>query len=211
MAVACAVLTLVSGCSVTPLKPAADPERAWQARLARLQQATRWDIQGRLVLRSAEGGGQMSLHWRREGETDVIDLSGPLGKRLLRLSQTPAGAELRDAEQKIFRAENAQALLFNTTGWQLPLAGLHYWILGISVPGAAEQHQIDAGGRLKSIVQLGWEVRFLDYARYGGEELPRRLSLRLLPETAAGKAGATRPAPGLELRLAIERWNLSSP
>jgi len=215
IAAAYVFLTLfLAGCSVAPTRPVENAALAWQAREARLQQITAWDIQGRLVLRSGDEGGQMSLHWRRDGENDVIDLSGPLGKRLLRLSQNPAGAELRDAEQKIFRAENAQVLLFNTTGWQVPLAGLHYWILGIPVPAAAERHSLDERGRLKSLSQWGWDIRLLDYARYNDEELPRRLSLRLSPETATDgptDTDAARQTPALELRLSIAQWTLTTP
>ena len=215
IAAACAFFTLfLAGCSIAPIQPVENPELAWQERMARLRQVTAWDIQGRLVLRSGKEGGQMSLHWLRDGENDVIDLSGPLGKRLLRLSQNPYGAELRDAEQKIYRAENAQALLFNITGWHIPLAGLHYWILGLPVPGLPERHELDERGRLKSLAQSGWEIRFLDYARYNGEELPRRLVLQLLPETATDGSTNTdpaRPPPVLELRLMIERWTLTTP
>jgi outer membrane lipoprotein LolB len=216
IAAACAFLVLFfTGCSLAPIQPVENPELAWQERETRLRQIAAWDIQGRLLLRSGKEGGQMSLHWRREGENDVIDLSGPLGKRLLRLSQNPSGAELRDAEQKIFRAENAQALLLDTTGWDVPLAGLHYWILGIPLPGVPERHTLDERGRLKNLSQSGWDIRFLDYARYNGEELPSRLFLRLLPEavTPGGSMSADpmRQTPVLELRLVVEHWTLRTP
>ena len=96
----------------------------------------------------------------------------------------------------------------------MPLAGLHYWILGIPVPAAAERHTLDEWGRLKSLSQSGWDIRFLDYARYDGEELPRRLVLRLLPEATPGGSMSADPmqqTPVLELRLVVEHWTLTTP
>ncbi len=124
----------------------------------------------------------------------------------MRLTQDRDGAELRDADQKTWYAPNAQQLLFRTTGWLIPLDGLNYWMLGLPVPEAAASQDLDEWGRLKTLRQSGWDIRFLEYTRIGTVDLPSKLFVKKLAEPAAGNdpQNAT-----LEVRLLIEHWALN--
>lgn len=196
------VLTLVvllSACVAVPLRPpVANPPAVWQARQASLRYVQVWELRGRLAIRTADEGFQASLRWVRDAERHRLELAGPLGGGRVRLTQDKRGAELRDAKDKVYRDSSAQNLLMRATGWNVPLEGLNYWVLGLPAPGAVTRSEIDEWGRLKALEQDGWEISFVEYADSGAFELPSRVFVKRSADSAAG-------AP-LEVRLVIEKW-----
>ncbi len=198
----------VAGCATAPPPPppVENPAAAWQARQAELTPVHAWKIQGRLAMQADHKGWQATLYWKRDGERQRIDLAGPLGRGHLRLVQDSHGAELRDADQRTWRAPNAEELLYRTTGWRVPLDGLNYWVLGLPVPGAAASEELDGQGRLKTLVQSGWDIRFLEYARYGSFDLPSKLFIKR--QDPVSQENPAQDA-ALEVRLIIENWTLN--
>lgn len=198
---------LLSGCvtSVPILPPVADPEAAWQQHKARLTPVTDWKLQGRMALRAADQGWHVQLNWDRSGDHHRLDLTGPLGRGHMRLLQDERGAELLDNEKHVWRAPSAEAVLFEATGWRLPLKGLNYWIVGLADPSPVTERQLDTQGRLKRLIQSGWDIQFLEYTRFGTFDVPSKLYVtRLNP-------GEPKPATDeemLEVRLSIERWTI---
>ncbi|MGA9031340.1 MAG: lipoprotein insertase outer membrane protein LolB [Sulfuricaulis sp.] len=198
---------LAAGCATAPaLPPVENPAATWQARQTELRPITTWKIQGRMSMRTAEEGWQASLSWVREGDRHRIDIIGPLGRGHLRLTRDNQGAELRDADQHSWHAENPEQLLYQTTGWLLPLDGLNYWVLGLPLPDSAASQELDPQGRLKTLSQSGWDIRFLEYARYGALDLPSKLFIK---RQGRGMNGSPANDATLEVRLVIERWALS--
>jgi outer membrane lipoprotein LolB len=199
---------LAAGCATAPsLPPVENPAATWQERQTELRPITTWKIQGRLAMRTAEEGWQASLNWVRKGERYRIDLIGPLGRGHLRLTRDDQGAELRDADQHVWRAENPEQLLYRTTGWRVPLDGLNYWVLGLPLPDTAASQELDPQGRLKTLAQSGWEIRFLEYTRYGSLDLPSKLFIKRQGHDANGNPAEDAT---LEVRLVIENWALNN-
>ena len=194
---------LAAGCATAPPTPVEDPAAAWQARQSELRPVTFWSIQGRLAMRAADQGWHARLNWERDGQRHRMDFTGPLGRGHLRLVQDSDGAELRDADQRTWRAENAEQILYRATGWLLPLEGLNYWILGLPTPASVSHQQLDPQGRLKTLIQSGWNIEFLEYARYGAFDLPVKMYVKRQMDRAPGGAAAEGI---LEVRLSIERW-----
>jgi outer membrane lipoprotein LolB len=199
-----AAATLAAGCAGLPGRPpVSDVNGAWQAHSARLVPFDAWEIRGRMALRADAEGWHASVVWMRQGDRHRIDLSGPLGRGHMRLTRNRDGAELRDADQKIYRNASAEELLMRTTGYRLPLDGLDYWVRGLPAPGSDAERELDAWGRLARLRQLGWDIEFLEYDEYAGLELPSRLFARRLDGT-----GSSAHDDVFEVRLVIERWTL---
>ena len=198
---------LATGCVTAPaLPPVENPAATWQARQTELRPITTWKIQGRLAMRTAEEGWQASLNWVREGERHRIDLTGPLGRGHLRLTRDDRGAELRDADQHSWHAENPEQLLYRTTGWLVPLDGLNFWVLGLPLPDTAASQELDPQGRLKTLAQSVWDIRFLEYTRYGSLDLPSKLFIKRQGRDTNGNPAEDAT---LEVRLVIEHWALN--
>lgn len=203
-------LLWLAGCATlfAPPPSAEQIDRDWQARQSRLQDVDTWELKGRLAMRADDDGWHASLRWQRQQDRHVIDLSGPLGKGHVRLNQDASGARLRDNEQQTHYASTARQLLYETTGWDLPLDDLNYWVLGLPAPDSPKRWELDDGGRLKTLQQGGWEVRFLAYGRHGDYDLPSKVFIQRDP---AGAAAAADSKQTLEVRLAIAQWTVSTP
>lgn len=203
------LVLLTAGCVAPPvLPPLENPQQAWQVRQAQLLPLTTWNLTGRVALRSGKEGGQASLRWQHDPAGQTIDLRGPLGRGLVRLQQDEHGVRLQDSAQQVYTADNAEDLLFNTTGWHIPLEGLNYWIRGVPVPGVPLRQELDGQGRLAVLWQSGWEVRYLSYTRFGEHDLPSHLTL-LLPVASLSPSAPNPAAPvPVEARLIVERWTL---
>ncbi|MBI3899695.1 MAG: outer membrane lipoprotein LolB [Gammaproteobacteria bacterium] len=186
---------VVTGCVTTPETPVADVEGAWQIRQRALAEIDHWNLHARIAVRTPKEGGQASLQWLRQQQNHRLDLAGPFGSGRVRLTQGPHGAELFDG-RRVYRDSSMQQLLVRATGWQLPLDGLNYWVLGLPAPNAPAQTTLDTHGRLKELQQFGWAVSFLEYAPQGAYELPSRIFIK-------------QQEPELEVRLAIGEWSLS--
>jgi outer membrane lipoprotein LolB len=155
-------------------------------------------MRGRVALLTDDGrGGQASMLWQHEADRHTLLLRGPFGGSLLRIQQDRNGAELQDAKNNRRRAASSEELLFDATGWRMPLSGLEYWVLGIPVPDQVARQAWDESGRLKSLRQLGWEVYYIEYSSSGAYDLPSRIDL-ISP--------ATEQLSRIEARIVVDEW-----
>lgn len=189
--------------------PVANPEQTWRDRQPGLQGLDRWKINGRVGMRGSRKTGQASLVWVRDRDTHRINLFGFLGSGRMILTQDPRGAQLRDSKKRTYTAGNAQQLLFETTGWDIPFDDLKFWVTGLPAPSAPKIFSLDAWGRLATLRQSGWEVRFLEYRRKDGYELPRKVFLQLVPGTGKTAPDSATGNEKVEIRLVIKRWRLN--
>jgi outer membrane lipoprotein LolB len=196
-----ALLALGACASLPERPPVANPAAVWEVRQMRLAHVNGWDLRGRLALRTDDEGANASLRWVRSRERYRMNLVGPFGGGRVSLTYDGRGAELRDADGNTHWGASMQKLLLRETGWHLPIEGLHYWILGLPDPQAKAHRTLDQWGRLESLQQLGWNIRFVEYTRAGSYELPRRVFIRHEP---------TGPADvEIEARLVVENWKIS--
>jgi outer membrane lipoprotein LolB len=201
---------LLSACATPPTRaPAPDPGAEWAQRQRVLSPIKNWELNGRLSMSAANEGWQASLRWQHRDHRQTINLAGPLGGGALRLTKDEHGASLRDADQQTYRAHDLRTLMRRMTGWDVPLDGLHYWVLGVPMPEVPRQEQIDDWGRPKTMHQLGWDIEFLEYTRVGLHDLPAKLFLkRRLPGVDNGDIDGPRGDAVLEVRLVISHWAL---
>ncbi|WJW75947.1 lipoprotein insertase outer membrane protein LolB [Thiohalobacter sp. IOR34] len=173
---------LLGGCSLSPPQPvSAWSPPAWPA----------WQLEGRIALTAGEQGWHAGLLWRQDRERYRLRLSGPFGQGALLLEGDAGGVVLREANGREQRASDAEALLYRTTGWELPLAGLRYWVRAQVQPGLPFELQRDAMGRPLRLRQGGWRIDYRRYRRYGDGELPALIRLS---------------TDGVSVRLVIDDW-----
>lgn len=204
---AAALLLSLSACATVPAPqpdvPGMSPDDPrWHARVAALGKLDQWDLRGRLALTMGKEGWTINLRWQHAPDRRQIDLNGPFGQGHVRLVEDKNGARLTDSELTDHYAPDAEQLLWETTGWRLPVKGLAWWVRGLPMPEPDSRMQLDAQGRLQQLRQQGWQVKYLAYARSGEQDLPRSL---LLYHPANG----IRPA--VQVRLAVSQWQFSAP
>lgn len=151
--------------------------------------ADAWTLEGRIALRLEDEGWHAGVLWEQRPDTYYIRLQGPLGQGALELTGSAAGVVLERADGRVSQARDPDILLYQETGWQLPVSGLRHWVRGRPVPGLDARIRRDAQGRLAELHQAGWAIRYTDFFATGA--LPRRIEL---------------VNGGVRVRLLIDQW-----
>jgi outer membrane lipoprotein LolB len=147
-----------------------------------------FDISGRLAARYADESFTGGFTWRHADGGDEMLITSPLGQGVARIARDGDSVVLTTAEPREYRAGDAESLTAQVLGFRLPLAGLADWVRGAASAASPAKEEKDAEGRLTKLEQAGWQIEYQDYA--GGR--PSRMRLTY---------------PGIELRLAISKWN----
>jgi len=161
---------LLSACIAKPVKP--ETSAAWHSRQAILAEIDQWQLHARIGLRSKNRSGSASLIWDEIPGQRNLRLLGPVGGGLILLQQDSTGVTLTDSKGKTWYATDAAELIQRVTGWQIPVSGLRWWLLGMTEPGSKAAYTLDQSQRLASINQDQWKVAFDKYSMFGRYELP---------------------------------------
>jgi outer membrane lipoprotein LolB len=184
------LLLALTGCATPPAREAGPTARDLvSARYAN------WQMRGRVSLIKGNQGWHASLNWREDAGYYQLNLSGPLGQGAMRLEGNAAGVRLQTADGRTYAARDADALVRSITGWQLPVAGIRYWVRGVPVPGEPAVVKADAHGRLVSLTQSGWDIRYDRFQDLDGRAWPTRLQLT---------------TDDLSVRLVVDQWTLGA-
>jgi outer membrane lipoprotein LolB len=178
-------LTLCACMTTRPL--AIPPAAPWAQRMAALQQAVAWKLDGRAAVAVGVQGWQASLDWSEAGDTAEAHLAGPFGVGALTLKRTAEGVSLNGAPP----SDAVEAQLQERLGFELPLDNLRYWLLGVPDPRAPFELTRDAHDRAERVSQAGWSVVYDKYMAFNGDLLPARVVLS---------------REGVRVRIVVDHW-----
>jgi len=186
------VALLLAGCSTLPGPefPGTDPSAARRAQVAD------WQLRGRVSLTQGEQGWHAGLDWENHPDGYRLQLAGPLGQGALQLTGNAAQVMLEDARGRHYSAADAESLLLQVTGWELPVSGLQDWVRGLPTQGTPASVTLDEAGRIARLEQSGWIIDYQRFATVNGMQWPTRLRL---------------VRADLALRLVIDQWLLDTP
>ena len=156
--------------STLPALPSGYPERERV-----LAAYDRWQVRGRVAIRTPDDGFSASLAWRQEGTALDARLHGPLGRGTVLLEGDPDALTLRHSDGVVETLLDPEVSLRQRYGWTVPVRSFRYWVLGIGDPNLDGNLDFDEAGRLRSLEQGAWQVEYRDYQTVGEGELPRRL------------------------------------
>lgn len=171
-AVRLAALLFVAACAQTEL---------------RAPTAVEFDVLGRIAARYGAEAFTGNVVWRHAGDGDEMLINTPLGQGVARIVREGNAVQLTTAEQKQYRAADAESLTERVLGFRLPLEGLADWIQGRPSGDTPARTEKSDDGRLRALEQRGWRVEYQEYE--GGRPARMRLTYQ-----------------GIELRLAISQW-----
>lgn len=121
----------------------------------------RWD--GRFALKidgkNTQDGGSGSFSLDHVALNDTLELRGPMGVALAKITVTAAGATLEQGG-KISEAIDADALVNEVIGMPIPARGLSAWLAGYVRPGSPGTIERNAAGNVAKIVQDGWTLNY---------------------------------------------------
>jgi outer membrane lipoprotein LolB len=175
---------LLAGCAA--IRPALAPA-PWDRRMADLEHASVWQLDGRAAVALGQQGWQASLDWQQQGEASQVHLAGPFGAGAVSLKLTPTGLSINGAPP----SDALTAQLQDRLGFELPLEHLRYWLLGIPDPSSAFELTRNPQDRALHLAQVGWSIDYDRYMPSNGDLLPAHLVLH--------RAEA-------RVRIAVDRW-----
>jgi outer membrane lipoprotein LolB len=190
---------LLSSCSLKTTKQSIET-LDWEQRQAQLATLTHWTLRARIGIRSQQVNGSASLIWDEEDDGRVLNLLGPLGGGAIHLEQNQDGATLTDSKGRSWYNSNARELIRQSTGWEIPVSGLRWWILGLTEPGSSASYSFDEQNRLQSIQQQGWLVTYNKYKSFGPYELPSSITVTGYEEVAEENP--------VRVKLVIKEWEI---
>lgn len=180
-----AALLGLSGCTVLQQRPEYPPLTQEQiSTLQHRQQALAsieaWSLRGRLSLRTEKEAWTGKVRWQQSADNFRIHFDTPTGQGALQLMSNPQfGVEMRVAQGGVYYADDAATLLYDHTGWRLPVGALRLWLVGLP-QGRDElsQLQFDDQGELRYLEQYRWRVQYASYQSVAQYSLPRKLILQ---------------------------------
>lgn len=183
-----ACLLLLAGCTTT--SPQRDQVN-WQQERARLERLTHWQLSGKMAIITAQQKGSARLNWQQDGDDYRLNLSSIVGTHILELSRSKGEVTLIDNDGKQHQSQDAEALIYQLTGWNIPVQGLPEWIKGL--PGKAE-FELNPDASLASVRDGQWQIVYGDYRDQAGYRLPHLLTMT---------------GQGSRLKLQINQWTLT--
>lgn len=138
-----------------------------------------WQLEGKLGLRIPGNNGSARLHWSENPPDYELTLSGPLGQGRTTITGNNEYVRLTQADAPEQIATDAESLLREATGWELPVEQLRTWVKGI--PAASEpasNERYSENGILEGFEQAGWELSFKRHQRVNGYLLPGHIVVR---------------------------------
>jgi outer membrane lipoprotein LolB len=182
----------LAGCVPAPTRQADAGLLAAQAeREARLAADAGWRLSGRLAVNAGGEGGNGRIDWRQQGEDFEIRLAAPVTGKSWLLRQQGGVATLEGLEGGPRTAPDAEALLFEATGWRLPVQALAAWARGARAEGAATI-AFGPDGLPALISQRGWQVEYREWDA-ADPARPRRVFARQGEQAS--------------VRLVVEAWD----
>jgi outer membrane lipoprotein LolB len=189
---------LYAGCASIPEPPPVDnPVEVWHQRREELSRIAYWHLTGRLAVRNGNEAWNINLDWQQKGDDYQIQLNGPFGAGKVRLVGNTDGVVLRDSDNQTFYADKPENLLQERTGVTMPVEGMRYWIVGLSTPQQTKPPKLDLQGRIASLEDNHWRVKFRRYTEVSGLQLPDKIFI-------------SKPDQDINVRLVVDEWKLGA-
>jgi len=183
---ACATTSRVAA----PLPPTDATLAALVQREGSLGAQSAWGLDGRIAVSNSRDAGSGRIEWRQSGAGFDIALTAPITRQGWRLSGAPGHAVLDGLPGGPREGSDAETLLRDATGWQIPVASLPRWVRGLRADPAKAIVQFGADGRLSRLAEAGWTI---DYTWPAATDaaLPSRVEAR---------------RDDARVRLVVDRW-----
>jgi outer membrane lipoprotein LolB len=191
----CLALLALAGCRTRPppapvIGPGADAP--WSEQYAALSRLESYGLSGRVAVAANGQGFSASLRYSQQPRRADLALDGPLGVGGMRIGVEERDLTVTNSRGQKLDGAAARAEIEARLGFELPLAELRWWLLGLPAPQpSAEKQQANPESPIEAFQQSGWRVSVDSRAPGLGFSLPQRL---------------TAQRDGARLKLFVEEW-----
>ena len=159
-------LLALSGCHTLPVATSASAP--WESRRPALQALPHFLVKGRVAVATGATGFNANLRWTQDPDSARFTLDGPLGIGAVQVNSVGDTLEVINSHGEHIGNDQARGELRTRLGFDVPLASLRYWILGVPRPDSPAEESLDpVQHRLDSLTQ----DRASDFAARHGYDL----------------------------------------
>ena len=172
------VLAMLAGCSSIKHLPElseSQKQQLWLTHQGRIQSFESWSFTGRLGLRVPQRSGSMSIEWLQNNQQYTLYLDGPFGASLAHIEGDERQVSALLADGGRMTGRTPEYLMYQLTGWDLPVSSLKYWVRGLPAPGEDAQVLLSDAGVPERILQQGWNIEYLRFDDENGVSIPSRI------------------------------------
>ena len=173
------VLVLLAGCSSVTQRPPDLPDnqkqQLWLSHQARIKTFNDWSFTGRLGLRVPKRSGSMSIEWLQKKQEYTIYLDGPFGTSLAHIEGNDQKVSALLSDGETMTGATPEDLMYQLTGWNLPVSSLKYWVRGLPAPGEQAKVTLSNDGVPDQIIQHNWQIDYLRFSDEQGVKIPSRI------------------------------------
>lgn len=191
---------LLSGCVSHGVRaPAVPVDRAEAERQDSVRGAiTDWNVTGRIAVSNGSQGGSGRIDWQQAGERYTVALSAPVTRQSWRLIGDASGARLEGVAGGPREGHDAEGLLLETTGWNIPVRALSDWVRGVGAGDGYGPARVvyGEGNRPVRLEQAGWAI---DYEQWQDGAAMPAMPTRLVATRGNAK-----------VRLIVDGWSLGA-
>jgi outer membrane lipoprotein LolB len=195
LAIVAALLALLAGCRTVPppapavIGPGADAP--WPEQYTALSTLENYGLTGRVAVAANGQGFTANLRYHQQQQRADLALDGPMGIGGMRMQFDDRELSVTNSRGETLDGAAARAEIENRLGFELPLAELRWWLLGIPSPATPAQKNQPADGPIADFQQNGWHVSINSRAPGLGFSLPGRLTVE---------------REGARMKLLVESW-----
>lgn len=174
---------LLTACAVNqpqgPVPSTTAPQ--WQQHQQEVAKVTHYQTRGAFAYLSDKQKVYARFNWQQTAPDRYrLLLTNPLGSTELQLDAQGDTVQLVDNKGKRYVSNDAEKMISQLTGMDIPLANLRQWMMGL--PGDASDYQLNSRYQLKSLNYSSngqtWQVAIQDYDSKTTPPLPANLELR---------------------------------
>lgn len=177
-----ALVLLLSACSTSHLPPSKGLDSTspqWQQRQQQLAKLHAFQLQGSLGY-IGETRVYARFNWQQQSADRYrLLLTSTIGSSELQLDQQRTLVTIVDSAGQRHVSDNAQQLLTQLTGMQIPLDNLRQWMLGL--PGNAQHYQLNTQAQLTDAEYQEngqvWRLKILSYNNKLQPALPEAMEV----------------------------------
>ncbi len=131
-----------------------------------------------------------SISWKQNQHHSEVRIFSMVGTHvLLQKNNDEASIQI---DKKSYSGSNIEQLLYETTGWLIPIQQIEYWILGLDHDAPASTHNTLG---LVETLQFGqWHMHFQKYQTFHNMMMPKKITLT---------------HPDITIKFSIHRWTLN--
>lgn len=169
----CLFMTLLAGCVSKHNIPTTPTQKQQET----LEQLETWKINGRLAFRSDEKRVSAYLNWQQQQKHYRVSLNSFVGTSLLKIEGDEKSVTLTQGQDEYYHYD-PNTLLYDITGWDIPLLQLQHWVKGY-VNDEQVNAIYDELGFLTELHhnQSHWHVTYSDYKLVKSLTLPHLIEI----------------------------------